>query len=229
MARLVFPLAIGLLALIAVAALLLGGPQSRIDPEVLALFIFPALVPAARLLTHLGDVVTLLAAGLLAALWLLFRGHRRRALLLLVIIVSERLLIEAMKSGFDRARPDPLGHQVAVHNLAFPSGHSANAMAGWLAIALLAASPRLRRPAVALALAIAFVTGVCRLVLQVHWPSDVAGGWAFGAAWTLASRPPVRDRSAGPAVIARSVRGSNPAGLGRPHWIASLPHSGSLS
>jgi membrane-associated phospholipid phosphatase len=26
---------------------------------------------------------------------------------------------------------------------------------------------------------------VCRLVLQVHWPSDVAGGWAFGAAWTL--------------------------------------------
>lgn len=198
MARLVFPLAIGLLALIAVAALLLGGPQSRIDPEVLALFIFPALVPAARLLTHLGDVVTLLAAGLLAALWLLFRGHRRRALLLLVIIVSERLLIEAMKSGFDRARPDPLGHQVAVHNLAFPSGHSANAMAGWLAIALLAASPRLRRPAVALALAIAFVTGVCRLVLQVHWPSDVAGGWAFGAAWTLllvrlfATAPPAR-------------------------------------
>jgi undecaprenyl-diphosphatase len=58
-------------------------------------------------------------------------------------------------------------------------------MAGWLAIALLAASPRLRRPAIALALAIAFVTGVCRLVLQVHWPSDVAGGWAFGAAWTL--------------------------------------------
>lgn len=185
MARLVFPLAIGLLALIGVAALLLGGPQSRIDPDVLALFIYPSLVPAARLLTHLGDVVTMLAAALLAALWLLFRGHRRRAILLLLIIVSERLLIEAMKTGFDRARPDPLGHQVAVHNLAFPSGHSANAMAGWLAIALLATSPRLRLPAVALALAFAVATGLCRLVLQVHWPSDVAGGWAFGAAWTL--------------------------------------------
>ncbi len=170
MARLIFPLAIGLLGLVVLAALLVGGPD---------------MVPAARLLTHLGDVAAVLAAALVAALWLLFRGHRRRAILLLVIVVSERLLVEAMKNVFDRARPDPLGHEVAVHNLAFPSGHSANAMAGWLAIALLATSPRLRVPAIALALTVALVTGICRLVLQVHWPTDVVGGWAFGAAWTL--------------------------------------------
>ncbi|MGZ8284260.1 MAG: phosphatase PAP2 family protein [Allosphingosinicella sp.] len=185
MARFIFPLAIGLLALIYVAALLLGGPHTGIDPPVLARFVSPPLVPAARLLTHLGDVVTVFAATLLAAGWLLFRGHRRRAILLVAIVASERLLVEAMKNVFDRARPDALGHEVAVHNLAFPSGHSANAMAGWLAIALLATSPRLRVPAVALALTVAFVTGLSRLVLQVHWPSDVAGGWAFGAAWTL--------------------------------------------
>jgi undecaprenyl-diphosphatase len=185
MAKLIFPVAIAFLAALLLAALLLGGPQTRIDAAVLAAFVNPALVPAARLLTHLGDVTILLAAALLAAAWLLLTGDRRRAFLLLVIIVSERLLVEAMKNLFDRARPDPLGHQVAVHNLAFPSGHSANAMAGWLAIALLATSPRLRRPAIALALALAFVTGLCRLVLQVHWPTDVAGGWAFGAAWTL--------------------------------------------
>jgi undecaprenyl-diphosphatase len=185
MARLLFPISMGLLALIVLVALLLGGPQTRVDPVVLAAFANASLVPAARLLTHLGDVVTVLAAAVLVSAWLLLRGHRRRAILLLVIVVSERLLIEAMKNLFDRARPDPLGHEVAVHNLAFPSGHSANAMAGWLAIALLATSPRLRLPAIVLALAIAFVTGLCRLVLQVHWPSDVAGGWAFGAAWTL--------------------------------------------
>jgi undecaprenyl-diphosphatase len=180
-----FPLAIALLALIAAAALLLGGPQTRVDPGVLAAFARPGLVPAARFLTHLCDGVTVLAASVVAAGLLLARGHRRRAILLLAILASERLLVEAMKAGFDRARPDVAGRQVAVHSLAFPSGHSANAMAMWLAIALLATGPQWRRPAVALALAVALVVGACRLVLQVHWPSDVAGGWAFGAAWTL--------------------------------------------
>jgi undecaprenyl-diphosphatase len=185
MTRFLFPVTVALLAMICLAALLLGGPGTALDPPVLRAFANPDLVPAARLLTHIGDGWTVLAASLLAAGALLVRGHRRRAILLLVIVASEKLLVEAMKAGFDRARPDVLGRQVAVHNMAFPSGHSANAMGVWLAIALLATGPRWRRPAVAMALAVALVVGVCRMILQVHWPSDVAGGWAFGAAWTL--------------------------------------------
>jgi undecaprenyl-diphosphatase len=199
MARYLFPLSIALLTAIGVAALLLGGPGTGFDPPVLRAFANANLVPVARLLTHVGDGVTVVTASLAAAAALLVAGHRRRAILLLVIVASEKLLVEAMKAGFDRARPDVLGRQVAVHNMAFPSGHSANAMAAWLAIALLATGPRWRRPAVALALAIAFTVGVCRMILQVHWPSDVAGGWAFGAAWTLllvrlfGTAPPARD------------------------------------
>lgn len=185
MARYLFPVAIALLLMVGVTALLLGGPETRVDPRVLAAFADADLVPAARLLTHLGDGWTVVVAAVVAAVGLLIAGHRRRAILLPVIMVSEKLLVEAMKAGFDRARPDVAGHHVAVHSMAFPSGHSANAMAVWLAIALLATGPRLRRPAVVLALVIAFTVGICRMILQVHWPSDVAGGWAFGAAWTL--------------------------------------------
>lgn len=185
MDRYLFPLAIALLLTIGVAALLLGGPDSAVDPHILAAFANADLVPAARLVTRLGDLSVTLVAAVLVAGWLLWRRHRRRAILLLVILASERLLVEALKGLFDRARPDVAGHQVAVHSMAFPSGHSANSMAVWLAIALLATSPRFRAPAVGVALAIALAVGICRMVLQVHWPSDVAGGWAFGAAWTL--------------------------------------------
>lgn len=179
--------ALGLAALLAVfvTMLLLGGPDSPLDRALLYRAQLAALVPPARWLTRLGDGGVVLAAGGAAAVWLLWRGAGRRALLLVAILFSCRLLVEGLKLVFDRVRPDPAGHAVAVHSMAFPSGHAANAMAAWLGIALLVAPPRLRVPAGVLALAVALVVGLSRLVLGVHWPSDVAGGWALGAAWTL--------------------------------------------
>ncbi|MDB5669673.1 MAG: phosphatase family protein, partial [Alphaproteobacteria bacterium] len=42
-----------------------------------------------------------------------------------------------------------------------------------------------RAPAIVVAVALSLLTGLTRLVLDVHWPSDVIGGWAFGAFWTV--------------------------------------------
>ncbi len=167
------------------AMLLLGGPASPLDRSILQAAQLAPLVPPARWLTRLGDGAVLFAAAAATAAFLLWRGAARRALLLIAIFFSCRLLVEGLKLLFDRARPDPAGHVVAVHSMAFPSGHSANAMAVWLAVALLAAPERLRVSAVAAALAVALLVGLSRLVLGVHWPSDVAGGWALGAACTL--------------------------------------------
>jgi len=181
-------LALGVAGLVALwlAMLLLGGPASVADAALLRAAHLPFLVPAARLLTRLGDWSILLPAASAGAAFLLLRGERRRALLLLGLVLSGRLLVELQKAGFDRARPDPGGRFVTVHSMAFPSGHAANSMVLWLGLALLAAPPRLRTAAVPAALFLAGMTGLTRLVLAVHWPSDVIGGWAFGAAWTLA-------------------------------------------
>lgn len=191
------------LAAVFIAALLLGGPGDGADPVVLVAFRNPELIPAARLLTHLGDWWTALAAAALGGAALIHQGRVRAAALLIGIIVSEKAVVELLKWELDRARPDPTGRMVAVHNMAFPSGHSANSMTIWLALALLAAPARYRGAAVGGAVAIALVTGICRLILQVHWPSDVIGGWAFGLFWVLLlvrllGQDPSRSAEAGP-------------------------------
>ena len=178
-------LAIAFLLALWLAMLVAGGPGVTIDVALLEAAQRRELVPAARLATWLGDWAIVAPAALAGAAWLAWRSQIRRAAMLVLIVGGGRLLIELQKYQFDRARPDPEGHLVAVHNMAFPSGHAANAMMGWLAIALLAAPPRLRGPAGLMALLAAAAAGLSRPVLGVHWPSDVAGGWAFGAAWVL--------------------------------------------
>ena len=43
-----------------------------------------------------------------------------------------------------------------------------------------------RRWAVGAAILLSLPIGTSRVLLGVHWPSDVAGGWAFGLLWVLA-------------------------------------------
>jgi undecaprenyl-diphosphatase len=174
----------GLVALF-VAMLILGGPDSADRALLIAAQVDP-LVPAARLLTDLGAWWAVLLAGAAGTAFLAWRREWRRAAALGVLVVSQRFVVEAMKIAFDRARPDPAGHLVGVNSLSFPSGHSANAMAIGLGLALLLPLPRrLRIPAIAAGLLFALAIGATRLVLGVHWPSDVVGGWSLGALWTL--------------------------------------------
>ncbi len=165
--------------------LLVGGPGSAGDAAVLHAFNRPTLFPAARVLTRLGDWSILLPLTLAATALLAWRRNVRNAAILLAISLSGRLLVELQKYEFNRARPDAHGHVVATHNMAFPSGHSAYSMMFWLGLALLAFEGEARRRAVLLALLLAFAVGLTRPILGVHWPSDVIGGWSFGAAWAL--------------------------------------------
>lgn len=99
-------------------------------------------------------------------------------------------LANVVKYVVQRARPvidEALGHSPGY---SFPSGHSMNAMAAGLVLAILL-WPLLRTPGRVLlttAVGLAVVlTGLDRIFIGAHFPSDVAAGFALGAAAVGAS------------------------------------------
>jgi len=130
----------------------------------------------------LGGLFTLAAGGYL---WL--AGRHRTAVLLVGSIASGELLSNALKAVFQRPRPDLVAHYSIVQTSSFPSGHSMMAAIAYLtAGALIARAEPKRRVKVfvmVLAVLLTVLTGVSRVYLGVHWPSDVVAGWLAGAGW----------------------------------------------
>ena len=163
-----------------------GGSLDRRLYEALYAGHRPALAAAAHFFTALGAPTVLLAAGAATALWLWYAGHRHLPWVLAAIVLIGRGLSEAQKYWIARARPELEPHLVTVKTSSFPSGHATSSMVFFLTIALaLTARSRWRRLAVAGAILLSVLIGVSRVMLGVHWPSDVIGGWAFGMLWVL--------------------------------------------
>jgi undecaprenyl-diphosphatase len=167
-----------------VATGLLGGPASPFDSAI-ANWVgglregHPQFTSFVAVLTQLGSVYATLGVGLLASALLAARRQGRKALLLAATVILERLSVDGLKLAFGRPRPD-LDLPFMPSSASFPSGHSANSMAVFVAVALIAAPAAWRRPALVAALSLSIIIGLTRIFLGVHWPSDVIGGWAWG-------------------------------------------------
>ena len=167
------------------------GPLDRAVYEALYAGHRPMLVAIARIFTALGEPTVLIAACAASALWLWYVGRARLGVTLLLIAGLGRALSEAQKYWIARVRPDLEPHLVVVKTQSFPSGHATSSMIFYLALALaLAARTRWARSAAAAAVLLSLLIGISRVMLGVHWPSDVIGGWAFGMLWVLLTLRP---------------------------------------
>ena len=146
----------------------------------------PAFAAVAHFFTELGQSAVLITATIAATLWLWWAGRLKLAIPLLLVTLLGRGLVELQKYWIARVRPDVEPHLVVVKTSSFPSGHAANSMIFWLALALvLAQGTRWQRAGVVGAILLSLLIGISRVMLGVHWPSDVIGGWAFGILWVL--------------------------------------------
>jgi len=163
-----------------------GGPLDRQIFEALYAGGHPLLVDVARALTFFGEPTVLIGAGLLIAAWLWRAGHRHLPWVLTAIVLVGRGLSEAQKYWIARVRPDLEPHLVIVKTSSFPSGHATSSMIFYLTLALvLTERTPWHRAAAAGAILLSLLIGTSRVMLGVHWPSDVIGGWAFGMLWVL--------------------------------------------
>lgn len=192
-----------LLALV-VPVLLAGGRPLGIDLAAARLLQRPDSV-LAEALTQLGSGAVLYPV--LVALGVIRRSRgaswRRSVTPLLVLAAAQT--VEAVLF-VTVSRPSP----VAGHEVSFSSGHALTATLGWGLLALEVSAgwrtPRSGRIPAAMpaALAVATLVGLTRVVLGLHWLTDVAVGWAlagavlmlYGAAPELAATAdPVADPS----------------------------------
>jgi membrane-associated phospholipid phosphatase len=176
--------------------LLDGGGLISHDEAVTAWFVehrTDALISAGKVVSAIGSFVSLSILGMLLGIWLWRRGwHVALSVAPMVSLVLASLASTATKALFHRERP-PVVSQATTITLApaFPSGHATDAAAFFLAASLTLAITIARRRStrvllVATGLFLAALVGLSRLVLGVHWLSDVVAGWALGSAVAIA-------------------------------------------
>jgi undecaprenyl-diphosphatase len=137
-------------------------------------------------ITDLGSIqIVVVLAVVLVLADQLRRRSRWSILFLLTVLLGMEAIQLGVKDLVGRVRPT-LNPAAAHLGPSFPSGHSATAAAFYAAAALVIGRtlrPRLRHGAVAAAVGIAVAVALSRVLLDLHWLSDVVGGLSLGWAW----------------------------------------------
>ena len=152
----------------------------------------PGLVSVMRIWSLVFDPNSWRVAAVVLAIWV----YRRRARMLAAWVVTTMavggLLGVLLKLLVGRHRPDLLDPVARAAGFSFPSGHALNNALG-AGVFVLVLLPFVRhRPVARVALwtgaiVIPLVTALSRVVLGVHWTSDVLAGLLLGVAVVLAT------------------------------------------
>lgn len=179
-------LAFALLTTALLANPLLGAFDDYVRAAVRSLY-DDAFVHACVFITAFGDTTTLIAVTGVSAAWLWVGGRRQTMLGLLISALGSQLAVYVLKYAIDRGRPafETFAHAATP---SFPSAHATGAVAvyGFVVYALAARlTGRLRFECL-------FWGGFCiallaasRVIIGVHYLSDVIAGLLVGLFWLL--------------------------------------------
>jgi membrane-associated phospholipid phosphatase len=133
--------------------------------------------------TKAGSGLALAISCAVVVLLLLRQRERVAALYVLISLSGAAILNQLCKHIFARARPDLWISALPETSFSFPSGHAMNSMAFCAALIVISWSSRWRGLVLACSAVFVPLVGLSRLYWGVHYPSDIAAGWACAIAW----------------------------------------------
>ena len=141
----------------------------------------PGLFRAFTWVTNAGSTVPILALTALGSLWLWRRKGRHVAAGAIAAPVLAVALFNAIKLTYGRVRPAGALH-FGLRSYAFPSGHATVSTAAAATVAYVLWRERVLsgKYAAGIATLVPLLIGFSRTYLDVHWATDVLGGWCVG-------------------------------------------------
>jgi undecaprenyl-diphosphatase len=113
-------------------------------------------------------------------------GRPKLALIVAVTLIASALFTDIVKDLVARPRP-PGATIVPTAGFSFPSGHALNSTTTYGLVAVVFWRSRLphalRLTAAVIGVTLPILVGLSRIALDVHYPSDVLGGWLAGVAF----------------------------------------------
>jgi undecaprenyl-diphosphatase len=140
-------------------------------------------------ITALGSVTLLTVLIVSLVIYFLLSKNKRSGVVthLITAGVGASVLSAALKSYFERSRPDLINRLVEVEGYSYPSGHSLGSAAIYFTLAVICSQAlhgKVKRAfCVGLFLFLILCIGISRMYLGVHYFSDVTAGICVGIAW----------------------------------------------
>lgn len=135
-----------------------------------------------KIISLIFDTTTIIILSLIIAVLLFKKKQKKESYLFAALILINSLFLLILKKII--ARPRPLNALVAENTLSFPSGHAGTAVVffGFLIYLILTKVKSMNLKIVYSSIFVFMVglIGFARVYLNVHWLSDIIGGFALG-------------------------------------------------
>ena len=144
-----------------------------------------SLTAIAKVIAYCFDTTIVLGSSLLVASYLFYRNYRMESVLMLGAMGGDAFIIVISKSLVRSSRP--LNGLMVESGYSFPSGHVAGGICLCGLLTYFAwqhwKDMKVRALFGVVLVAVSSTVGFDRLYLNVHWFSDVLGGYLLGISW----------------------------------------------